>query len=51
MFAVSDMDRDGKFELLVHNGGAYSGNYELREFDGKSVDMQHVIKVLYSWGD
>lgn len=49
IFTISDLDGDGKYELMVYSGGWGAGTYEMRIFDGKEFNKYK--KVLYEWVD
>lgn len=47
--SITDLDKNGIFEVTVHSGTSYEGSYEVRFFDGENIS--DTKKVLYRWMD
>jgi hypothetical protein len=49
VIAVTDLDDNGIYEMLIHSGGYSSGKYEIWLFDGKK--FTGAKRTIYKWID
>ncbi len=48
-YAITDVDGDGVYEVLIHTGAYGGGQYEMRLLDGRRFTSP--TRVLYRWID